>query len=67
MNNMRNEILDRILTLLMFKNVPEFDSIYKKKYSSDIFTLNDIVELMPDYELEDWTINDFKDELLSEG
>lgn len=61
---MRNEILDRILVILMFKNVPIFNSLYKQNIDSSRWQLKDIIDLMPEYETENWMINEYKNELL---
>lgn len=59
----RNEILDRILTLLMFYETPVFNSISNITYSSKI-NIDSISDMMPEYEWEDYMKESFEKELL---
>ena len=59
----RNEILDRILTLLMFYETPVFNRVANVTYSSKI-NMDSIVDMMPEYEWENYMKKLFEDELL---
>lgn len=59
----RNEILDRILTLLMFYKTPDFSKISNNTGYSKV-NINSIARLMPEYEWEDYMKESFEKELL---
>ena len=47
----RNEILDNILTLLMYWDVPIYDKLFTENVWDS--TIDSLFELMPQFELED--------------
>ena len=61
MNN-RNEILDNILTLLMYRDVPIYDKLFTENVGDS--TMDSLFELMPQFELEDWMKKSFQEELI---
>jgi len=62
----RNDILDEILTLLMFYETPDFNEISDITYSSKI-NMDVIADMMPLYEWEDYMKKSFEKELLNKG
>lgn len=60
--NKRNKILDNILTLLMYRDVPIYDKLFVENIGNA--TMDSIFELMPQFELEDWMKKSFQDELI---
>lgn len=60
--NRRNEILDNILTLLMYRDVPIYDKLFTENVRDS--TMDSLFELMPQFELEDWMKKSFQQELL---
>jgi hypothetical protein len=58
----RNEILDNILTLLMYKDVPIYDRLFTENVVNS--TIDSLFELMPQFELEDWMKKSFQEELI---
>ena len=57
----RNEILDNILTLLMYRDVPIYDKLFTENVGNS--TIDSLFELMPQFELEDWIKKTFQEEL----
>ena len=57
----RNEILDNILTLLMYRDVPKYDRLFTEYVGNS--TMDSLFELMPQFELEDWMKTSFQEEL----
>ena len=62
--NIRSEILNRILSLLLMQENPTFNSISNNGNESEFIDLNEIIALIPDYDIEDWMLKEFKKELL---
>ena len=60
--NHRNEILDNILTLLMYRDVPIYDKLFTENVGNS--TMDSLFELMPQFELEDWMKKSFQEELI---
>lgn len=60
--NRRNEILDNILTLLMYRDVPIYDKLFTENVGNS--TMDSLFELMPQFELEDWMKKSFQQELV---
>ncbi|WP_282180658.1 hypothetical protein [Maribacter stanieri] len=60
--NRRNEILDNILTLLMYRDVPIYDKLFTENVGDS--TMDSLFELMPQFELEDWMKKSFQQELV---
>ena len=58
----RNEILDNILTLLMYRDVPIYDKLFTENIGNS--TMDSLFELMPQFELEDWMKKSFQEELI---
>ncbi|MCD8418423.1 hypothetical protein J2Q02_12040 [Tenacibaculum finnmarkense genomovar finnmarkense] len=58
----RNEILDNILTLLMYRDVPIYDKLFTENVGNS--NMDSLFELMPQFELEDWMKNSFQEELI---
>jgi len=58
----RNEILDNILTLLMYRDVPIYDKLFAENVENS--TMDSLFELMPQFELEDWMKTSFQEELI---
>jgi len=58
----RNEILDNILTLLMYRDVPIYDKLFTENVGNS--TMDSLFELMPQFELEDWMKKSFQEELI---
>lgn len=58
----RNEILDNILTLLMYRDVPIYDKLFAENIGNS--TMDSLFELMPQFELEDWMNQSFQEELI---
>ncbi|MDG1573315.1 hypothetical protein OZ410_13380 [Robiginitalea sp. M366] len=61
----RNEVLDRILGLLMYRDVPVFENLLIDRMGD--VTMSTLFQLMPDFELEDWMIISFQEELIHKG
>jgi len=60
--NKRNEILDNILTLLMYRDVPIYDKLFTENVGNS--TMDSLFKLMPQFELEDWMKKSFQEELV---
>ena len=58
----RNEILDNILTLLMYRDVPIYDKLFSENVGNS--TMDSLFELMPQFELESWMKKSFQEELI---
>jgi len=58
----RNKILDNILTLLMYRDVPVYEKLFVENIGNA--TMDSIFELMPQFELEDWMKKSFQEELI---
>lgn len=63
--NRRNEILDNILTLLMYRYVPIYDKLFTENVGSS--TMDSLFELMQQFELEDWIKKSFQEELIHQN
>lgn len=62
--NIRSEILNKILSLLLIQENPIFNSLSNNGDESEFIDLNEIIGLIPDYDIEDWMVKEFKKELL---
>lgn len=58
----RNEILDNILTLLIYRDVPIYDKLFRENVGNS--KIDSLFELMPQFELEDWMKKSFQEELI---
>lgn len=61
----RNEILDSILTLLMYRDVPIFDKMFTENVGNS--TMDLLFGLMPQFELEPWMGKSFQEELVQKN